>query len=136
MLFFWWFSFKEWFGNSNPTKPDYSSNGALDSVRMLNRVTHSSIGVIFHFRLFQVSIIHSGDYRLFWRFFHSSDRSLATCRLRVHRNLALALIIHSLLLIILSSPHLFGHSTDWPSYWEIVSNYLRDENFNFKFKIK
>ncbi|KAF7489684.1 PDF receptor [Sarcoptes scabiei] len=46
-------------------------------------------------------------------------RALRSCRLRIHRNLSFALIIHSLILLLLSSPHLFNPDESLSSYWEI-----------------
>ncbi|KAH9516116.1 G-protein coupled receptor, partial [Dermatophagoides farinae] len=46
-------------------------------------------------------------------------RSLTSCRLRVHRNLVLALILHSLCLLLIASPHLFNPDESLSSYWEI-----------------
>ncbi|XP_027197135.2 LOW QUALITY PROTEIN: corticotropin-releasing factor receptor 2-like [Dermatophagoides pteronyssinus] len=46
-------------------------------------------------------------------------RSLTSCRLRVHRNLVLALILHSICLLLIASPHLFNPDESLSSYWEI-----------------
>lgn len=59
---------------------------------------------------------------LFTLIFVYFDSSLTSCRLRVHKNLVFALIIHSFLLLLIASPHLFNPDQSLSSYWEIVIN--------------